>query len=138
MKPIDRDANVLRQWRWLIRLARALALANLLVALVLLGWGGQIDPRFANPGIGHLFLVGSGSLAAQAWMMAYLYRRLVRNLATPGAAPVAARRLRWLVTHRALRRRHACRHRRVANHDASDPALAYLLPMPPHRRHPLV
>lgn len=110
MDPSDTEPTLLRVWPWLARLTIALAVLNLVAALVIRIGGAALHPMFADTHTWLLFLVTGLSLSAQAVMMAITLRVLRSEGARPG--------IRRRVAHRAVRmpppsERHAARHRRV-------------------------
>ncbi|WP_230970916.1 hypothetical protein [Nitrogeniibacter aestuarii] len=109
----QRETLILRVWPWLTRLAVAMAVGNLLMAVVVRLWGPALHPVFVDPHTWLLFLVTGLSLAAQAGLMRYTQHVLMREAANLQARLGARERHRRIVHRKTRLLRHLGRHRRV-------------------------
>jgi len=114
----EREALLQRLWPWLMRLTVALALVNLVIALVVRLWGPSLHPAFVDTHTWLLFLVTGLSLGAQAFMMAYVRRVLGDGDGRDHGASIANARARRRLRRSQLGERHAACHRRVARWSA--------------------
>jgi hypothetical protein len=110
----EREVLLQRLWPWLMRLTVALALVNLVIALVVRLWGPSLHPAFVDSHTWLLFLVTGLSLGAQAFMMRYVRCVLGEPGGRDGGASANHVRLRRRWRRSLLGERHAACHRRVA------------------------
>ena len=87
----ERDTIIERYWPLVVRMSFALALANLLAAILVAMGGARIHPLFSDPLAWMFFAVGGLALLAQSGMMLvidhFLWGPAMRNRrATPAAA----------------------------------------------------